>query len=76
MSTKKYHPWKKDLFDAQVRDLLIMGSIDKNNTMEQNRNDNPDLLNRCNDEKIRRNVKHTAGELDKIGLRDSLNLIF
>ena len=56
------------MFDTQVRDRLIMGAINKDDSIEQMRADNSDLLIRFNDEQIRRNVRRIAKEVDKDGL--------
>ena len=66
--SKKNPAWKKDVFDTQVRDRLIMGAINKDDSIEQMRADNSDLLIRFNDEQIRRNVRRIAKEVDKDGL--------
>ena len=66
--TKKYPAWKKDVFDTQVRDRLIMGAINKDDSVDQMRVDNSDLLTRFNDEQIRRNARRIAKECDKDGL--------
>ena len=66
--SKKNPAWKKDVFDAQVRDRLIMGAINKDDSVEQIRVDNSDLLSRFNDEQIRRNIRRIAKEVDKDGL--------
>ena len=66
--SKKSPAWKKDVFDTQVRDRLIMGAINKDDSVEQIRSDNGELLNRFNDEQIKRNVRRIAKDCDKDGL--------
>ena len=56
------------MFDTQVQDRLIMGAINKDDSIDQMRVDNSDLLTRFSDEQIRRNVRRIAKECDKDGL--------
>ena len=65
---KKYPAWKKGVFDTQVQDRLIMGAINKDDSVEQMRVDNSDLFTRFNNEQIRRNVRRITKECDKDGL--------
>ena len=56
------------MFDTQVQDRLIMGAINKDDSVKQMRVDNSDLLIRFNDEQVRRNIRRIAKEVDKDGL--------
>ena len=56
------------MFDTQVQDRLIMGAINKDDSVEQMKAGNLDLFTRFNDEQIRRNVRRITKEVDKDGL--------
>ena len=68
--SKKSPAWKKDVLDAQVRDWLIIGAINEDDSVEQIRSDDGDLLNRFNDEKATRNARRIAKDVDKNGSRE------
>ena len=48
--SKKYPAWKKGVFDTQVWNRLIMGAINKDDSVEQMRADDSDVLIRFNNE--------------------------
>ena len=66
--SKKYPAWKKGVFDTQVWNRLIMGAINKDDSVEQMRADNLDLFTRFNNEKMRRNIRRIAKKVDKDSL--------
>ena len=68
--SKKSPAWKKDVLDTQVRDRLIMGAINKDDSVEQMRSDNGELSSRFNDKQTKRNARRIAKDCDKDSLRE------
>ena len=66
--SKKSPAWKKVVIENQVRDRLTIGAINKDDSIEQARSDDGELLSRFNDEQTKRNVRRIAKDCDKDGL--------
>ena len=67
-NVKKSVVWKKDVLDAQIRDRLTMGGMSKDDSVEQMKSYDSNVLSHFNDEQTQRNVSHISKALKKDGL--------